>query len=146
MPVMCEDRDVVELGVVEAVQQMDGARPRRGEAHAEPPGRLGVAGGHEGGGLLVMDEDEPDPVLVAPQSFHDAVDAVAGQAEDRVDTPVRQSFDEHFRGDFRHRTYSVPQPGLGADEVGTTPGQGAPITPRREPSRHRLFRRYVARA
>ena len=49
----------------------------------------------------MMDEHEPDPVLVAPEPFHDAVDAVAGQAEDGVDAPVRQSLDEHFRRDCR---------------------------------------------
>ncbi len=102
MPVSGQDRDVVELGVVQAVQEMDGAWPRCGQAHAEPTGRLGITGGHEGGGLLVMDEDEADPVLVASEPFHDAVDAVAGQAEDGVDTPVRQSLDEHLRRNCGH--------------------------------------------
>ena len=87
---------MVELGVVEAVQQMDRARPGGGQAHTEPAGRLGVAGGHEGGGLLVVDEDEADSVL-SPQTLHDPVDAVAGQPEDGVDAPIGQPLDEHFR-------------------------------------------------
>ncbi len=59
-------RDMVELRVVEPVQEVDGARPGRGEAHTEPAGRFGIAGRHEGGRLLVVHEDEADAVLVAP--------------------------------------------------------------------------------
>ena len=93
---------MVELGVVETVQQMDGTRPRGGQADAEAAGRLGIPGGHEGGGLLVVDEHEANPVLVAPQPFHDPVDAVARQPEDGVDAPVGQSFDERLGCDSLH--------------------------------------------
>lgn len=93
---------VVELGVVEAVQQMDPAGTGGGEAHAEPAGRLGVSGGHEGGGLLVVDEDEADLVPVAAQALHDPVDAVAGQSEDGVDAPGDETFDEQLGSNFPH--------------------------------------------
>ena len=59
-----QHRRMVELGVVEPVEQVDGAGARGGQADAEAPGRLGVPGGHEGGGLLVVHEDEADPVLL----------------------------------------------------------------------------------
>jgi hypothetical protein len=42
-----EHRHVVELGVVQAVQQVDPARPGRGQANADLAGRLGVGGRHE---------------------------------------------------------------------------------------------------
>ena len=94
--------DVVELGVVEAVQQVEPARPGRGQADPEAPGRLGVAARHEGGRLLVVHEDEADPVLVAAQPLHDSVDAVTGKAEDHVDAPVDEAFDQQLRGDLGH--------------------------------------------
>ena len=48
-----DDRLVVELGVVEAVQQVDRARARGREADADLAGELRVAAGHERGHLLV---------------------------------------------------------------------------------------------
>ena len=73
-----QHRDVVELGVVEAVQQVDGPRTRCGQADAEPARRLGVARGHKGGRLFVLDQYELHALLIAPQTLHDPVDAVAG--------------------------------------------------------------------
>ena len=63
MPVIASTGCVVELRVVQAVEQVDAAGPGRGQADAEPAGRLGVAGRHERGRLLVVHQDEPDPVL-----------------------------------------------------------------------------------
>ncbi len=53
-----DDRLVVELGVIEAVEEVDRARPGGGEADAGFAGELGVGAGHEGGHLLVADLDE----------------------------------------------------------------------------------------
>ena len=58
-----DDRLVVELGVVEAVQQMDRARAGRGHADADLAGELGMAAGHEGRHLLVADLDQLGVVL-----------------------------------------------------------------------------------
>jgi hypothetical protein len=46
-------RLVVELGVVQAVEQVDGARAGGRQAHADLAGELGVRAGHEGGQFLV---------------------------------------------------------------------------------------------
>jgi hypothetical protein len=93
---------VVELGVVQAVEQVDAARAGGGQADPDLAGRLGVAAGHERGRLLVVNEHEPHLVLVAAQPLHDPVDAVAGQAEDGVHSPVGQSFDQQLGRDFVH--------------------------------------------
>ena len=58
-----DDRLVVQLRVVQAVQQMDRARPGRRQADADFAGELGVRAGHEGGHLLVADLDEVEVVL-----------------------------------------------------------------------------------
>ena len=81
---------------------MQSAGAGRGQADAEAPGCLGVAAGHEGGRLLVVDEDETDPGMVAAQGLHDPVDAIAGQPEDHVDIPVHQCLDQNVRGCLRH--------------------------------------------
>ena len=97
-----EHRHVIELGVVQAVEQVNAAGTRGRQAYPDLPGRLGVRGRHEGGGLLVMDQEEADLVLVPAQRFHDPVDPVPGQAEDGVDAPVGQPLDQCFRCDPCH--------------------------------------------
>ena len=86
-----QDRGAVQLGVVEAVQQVDRPGPAGGDADAEPPGELGVAAGGERGPLFVPALDEPDLLSVLPQRLEEPVDAVAGQAE-AVSTPQSISF------------------------------------------------------
>ena len=71
-----EDGLAVHLGVVQAVQEVEGAGARGRQAHAEFPGELGIAAGHERGGLLVAHLDEADPVLARAQRLHDPVDPV----------------------------------------------------------------------
>ena len=52
----------VQLRVVEAIEQMDAARARGGQAHAELAGELRVAARHERGGLFMPDLHEADRV------------------------------------------------------------------------------------
>jgi hypothetical protein len=86
------------------------------QADAEPAGPLGVAAGHEGGGLLVLDEQEPDAVLVTAQPFHDPVDAVAGQPEHDLNAPVLQNLNQNVSSRLSHGAPSsavqvqVPRP------------------------------------
>ena len=82
-------RPVVQLGVVEAVQQVDRARPRGGQADPDITGELGVAAGHERGHLLVTGLDEPQLVLMAAKRAEDAVDAVARESHRSCRRPTR---------------------------------------------------------
>ena len=61
---------------------------------ADLPGELRVADGHEGGHLLVPRLDEGDPVIVAVEGAQEAVDAVAGVAEDVGDAPLREPLED----------------------------------------------------
>ena len=67
-----DHRLVVELRVVEAVQQVDGAGAGGGDAHADLAGELGVAAGHEGGHLLVARLDELGVAVGAVERAEDA--------------------------------------------------------------------------
>ena len=49
---------MVQLGVVETVEEMDGPGPRSGHAHTELAGELGVTHRFEGRHLLVARLDE----------------------------------------------------------------------------------------
>ena len=100
-----EDRLMVELRVVQTVQQVDPARAGRRQADAQTARRFGVCRRHEGGGFLVHDEDEPNPILVPTEALRESVDAVARQTEDGVDAPVDEPFDEQLGGDL-HRSAS----------------------------------------
>jgi len=101
-----EHRGTVHLGVVKAVEQVNAAGPRGGKAHAEPAGELGVTARHEGGGLFVADLYEADLVLARAQRLHDAVDAVAGQAEHNIHAPIDKRFDQDVGGGFGHGRHS----------------------------------------
>ncbi|MNT70306.1 hypothetical protein D3C72_2086720 [compost metagenome] len=73
---------------------MEGARPRRRQASGHLSGELGMGGRHEGGVLLVPHQDEADPIPVLVKAVHQAVGVVPRDAEDRVDAPVVQGFDD----------------------------------------------------
>ena len=52
-----DDRRAVKRGVIETIQEMDGAWTCRSHANAEPSGVLGKAGGHKGCGFLMAHAD-----------------------------------------------------------------------------------------
>src|SRR6185437_11799712 len=85
-----ENRRAVDLGVIKPVEEMHRARPRGREADAEAAGELGVAASRQGSGLLVPRMDVADAILRLAQRLDEAVDAVAGQAEDRIHAPIEQ--------------------------------------------------------
>jgi hypothetical protein len=43
-----------------------------------------------------VDQHEPDAVGVTPEALGEPVDSVAGQAEDGVDAPSGEAFDEEL--------------------------------------------------
>ena len=55
-----ENRLAVELRIVQAVEQMDAARPRGRQADTQLAGVFGVGAGHEGRRFLVAHLDEAD--------------------------------------------------------------------------------------
>jgi hypothetical protein len=57
---MATTGDAVQLGVVEPVEEMHGARPLRGRHHAHLAGVFGVPDGHERRRFLVPGLDESD--------------------------------------------------------------------------------------
>ena len=88
-----DDRRVVELRVVEAVQQMDRARAGGGHADADGvgAGELGVPARHERGHLLVPCLDELGIALRAVERAEEPVDPVAGIPVDAVDAPLAEA-------------------------------------------------------
>jgi hypothetical protein len=93
----------VELGVVQAVEQVDAAGSGGRHAHAEPPRPLGIGTGVECSRLLVPHLDEADAILAGPQRLHDSVDAVSRHAEDDVHPPFDQRLHKHVAGSLlRH--------------------------------------------
>src|SRR3569623_1179834 len=93
---------VIELGVVKSVQQMNRARARGGEAHADFAGELGVCASHERSHLFMTRLHESDIPLNALERAHDAVDAVAGIAVDAAHTPLPQTLQEKVGGGVAH--------------------------------------------
>ncbi len=97
-----QHRLAVQLGVIEAVQEVDAPRPRGGDADPQPAGPFGVGAGHEGRRLFVPGLDEADLVLAPPQRFDHPVHPVAGDAEHRVHAPVQEALHHHVAGGRGH--------------------------------------------
>ena len=95
-------RLAVELGVVQSVQQMDGARPGGRQAHADLAGEPGVAAGHEGCFLLVADLHEVERVLHAAQRRQQAVDAIARIAEQAAHAPLAEPLEDEIADGLGH--------------------------------------------
>ena len=89
-----QHRLMVHLRVVEAIQQMDRARPRGGQAYAEIAGEFGVAAGHEGRHFLVPHLDEIELVAGAVEGADEAVDPVTGISKDTPYPPGGEPFPE----------------------------------------------------
>ena len=85
---------MVQLGVVEAVEQVDGSRAGGRHAHAHLPGELGVADGLEGGHLLVPGLDELRFVVRPAPGREYAVDPVARVAEHMLHVPGAQPLEQ----------------------------------------------------
>lgn len=86
-----EYRRLVDFGVVEPVQQVDRARGGGGEADPEPSSELGKSAGGHGGRFLMTHVDIADLVAMRAERLHEAVNAIAGQAEDGADAPIEQA-------------------------------------------------------
>jgi hypothetical protein len=97
-------RLVVQLGVIEAVQQVDRPRARRGETDAHLAGPLRVCARHERGHLLMADLDELQLVLLALEGADDGVDPVTGIAVDPPNAVLGESFQQEVSGQLSHRT------------------------------------------
>jgi hypothetical protein len=97
-----EDGHVVELGVVEAVEEVDRARAGRGDADADLAGELRVPAGHEGGHLLVPDLRELGIVVCPFERAEEAVDPVTGVAVDAVDSPLAQALENEVGDELGH--------------------------------------------
>src|SRR5215210_4298202 len=104
-----DDRLVVELRVVEAVQEVDRAWARGRDADARLPGELRVTGGHERTHLLMAGLHPLDPLAgLAIEREDDAVDAVAWIAEDAADAPLTQASDDEVAHRATHRVGRRP--------------------------------------
>ena len=97
-----DDRLVIHLRVVEAVEQMNRAGTRRREAHADLAGELGVRACHERRHLLMAHLDEAHAIGRALEGAHDAVDAVAGVAVHARHTPAGEPLDQKVADGLSH--------------------------------------------
>src|SRR5690606_27585261 len=109
-----EDWLSVELGIVKTVQQMDAARARGREAHAELAREFGIAAGHESCCFFVADLNEFDLVLLLPESLDDAVDAIPRHSEYVSDVPIDQGLDQHVCRRCSHRSLPDVERGMRA--------------------------------
>jgi hypothetical protein len=85
-------RRTVHVRVGHAGDQVGGARPQCGQAHARPAGQAPIDVGHEGRALLVPHGDEADAAI--QQRVHDIEVLLAGQPEDVFHSLVFQAADQ----------------------------------------------------
>lgn len=100
---------MVQLGVVQAIQQMDGAGTGGRQADPGLPGELGVGAGHERRGFFVAGLDELQRLTGAAEGADQAVDTVSGVAVDPSDPPLRQPFQHKVRHSLHSMLRVFPQ-------------------------------------
>jgi hypothetical protein len=82
---------MIQLGVIQAIEQMNRPWARGRQANPDLTGELGVPASHERRHLLMAGLDEAQLILVTTQRAENAVDPVAREPIDRHDVPVDQS-------------------------------------------------------
>src|SRR5262249_33928389 len=113
-----EHRSVIELCVVEAIEEVNRARPGRGDTDAELTRELRMARRHERSGLPVASLYElksmsklgaalPPLLLEAVERSNEAVNPVARVPKDGVDAPIDESLKDEI-GDGRAHCDSSP--------------------------------------
>jgi hypothetical protein len=103
----CHNRHVIELCVIETVQQMNRARPRRCETHTDLARKFRVRAGHKRGHFFVPDLDELDFPIEPSEGSHNSVDAVARIAENPADPPFLETLEEEVTHSPAHRIPSL---------------------------------------
>ena len=80
---------MIELGVVQAVEQMDCAGAGGGQADTYFTCEFGMGTCHECGHFFMPDLDKVEFVRCTVERTHNAVDAIAWKTENAFDTPLR---------------------------------------------------------
>src|SRR2546423_1584030 len=120
-----EHRLVIQLGVVQPVQEVDGSGTRRRDAYADVVRELGVSAGHERGHLLVAGLDELRALRFgAIERTEEAVDAVSGVSEHAVHAPFTEAFEDEITDQLAHPSppSTVGKTYAGARIKGRRPG------------------------
>jgi hypothetical protein len=101
---------MIHLRVVEAIQQVNGAGSRGGQAYAEIASELGVGARHERGHLLMPHLHEIELVAGAGKRADEAIDPVSGETKDALYSPGGKPFPEKIAYCFCHITTSYKGP------------------------------------
>ncbi len=84
------------MGIVEAIEQVNGSRPGRANANTELAGVLCVAAGHKSRGLLMPDPDVLNAIATLSERLDHRVDSISHNAKDECHAP----FDERIHEDI----------------------------------------------
>ncbi len=96
------DWHMITFRIIQAVEQMNGARPGGGHADADLTGKFGVRGRHERGLFLVTNLNEFEPAMRSIERTHQTVDSVARITEDAFDAPRAQALKKKITNCPRH--------------------------------------------
>jgi len=88
-----QDRLQVAFRVIKAVQQMNASGAGGRKTNSKTAGELGIAAGGEGGRFLVPHLDESQFLLMRAQCLEDAVNAISGETENGIDSPLDEPLD-----------------------------------------------------
>jgi hypothetical protein len=91
-----QHRRAIHFDVVKAIEKVNAARTGRGDANAKTACEFGVSARHECSRFLMPHMNKADLLLVFAQRLESSVDAVAWQAENRVNALFNQAFNEHI--------------------------------------------------
>src|SRR5487761_168302 len=91
-----QHRRAIQLGIIEAVEQMNRTRPGGRRAHPQPAGIFGIGAGHERRRFLVPHLYETQALLALPQRLEKTVNTIAWEAKNGVHAPVFKRIGHHI--------------------------------------------------
>jgi hypothetical protein len=82
---------MIQLGIVEAVEQVNGSRSRSCHADADLAGVLGVGAGHKRCLFLVPHLHKLELLLLLLKCTKNTIDTITGIAINKLDVPQRET-------------------------------------------------------
>src|ERR1019366_2571829 len=96
----------VTLGVIQSVEKVDAARPGSRNTNAQSARKFRISAGGHCRGFFVAHLHETNVFPVAAKRFEDSVHTIPGEAENSIDTPFHETFNQQITGGFRHEFLS----------------------------------------
>ena len=93
---------LIQFRVIQSVQKMNSARPGCGQATTKLSRIFCMGTSHEGRSLFMSNLNKAHAITPRAQRLHNSIDAVTGQPENCINSPVDNVLYEYVSSSFSH--------------------------------------------